>query len=327
MNGGMRISAVIALVVVCISSLIWFWLHVAGTRSTENAYINADIVQVASQLNGKVIAVHVREGQLVQAGQPLFDIDPEPYKVALDLARAKLAQAEQGDRQDMTGVSANDAAVRQALVDLANAKTAANRAHSLVIKNFLAHQADDDAQSKVNIAEAAVAQAQARLAGAKAIVARVGDATPAVLVARAAVARAELDLAHTHAVAEKGGWIVNLTLVPGTSVMAYMPLFALVVSGSFWVDANFKETELPGIESGKPAEVEVDMIPGRTFQGVVDVIEGGTGAAFSLLPAQNASGNWVKVTQRVPVRIRFVGNDANLPFRVGASAKVSVDIQ
>lgn len=327
MNRPMRITTAIALVVACIAGGNWYWQRAAAIRSTENAYLNADIVQVTSQLNGPVVAVHVQEGQLVQAGQALFDIDPEPYKVALALAKAKLAQAEQGDRQDITDVSANDAAVRQAQADLANAKSAASRARSLVMQNFLAHQADDDAQAKVRIAEAALAQAQAKLSGAKVHIERTGNATPAVLAARAAVAQAELDLERTHVIAGRSGWIVNSTLVPGASVVAYMPLFALVARGSFWVDANFKETELPGIAPGQPAEVEIDMLPGHTYRGVVDIIENGTGAAFSLLPAQNATGNWVKVTQRIPVRIRFIGEDASLPFRVGASAHVTVHIK
>lgn len=324
MNGSMRIPVAVSLALAVFAGGNWYWQRAAKFRSTENAYVNADVVQVTSQLNGPVRAVHVREGQLVQAGQALFDIDPEPYQAALAQAGAKLAQAEQDARQDETGVSANDAAVHQAEADLANAKAAAHRTHSLVLQKFLAHQADDDAQARVKVAEAALAQAQARLAGARIHVARVGDATPAVLATRAAVAQAELDLKRTHVVAAKDGWIVNLTLVPGTSVVAHMPLFALVARGSFWVDANFKETELPGIQPGQPAELEIDMLPGERYRGVVDVIGNGTGAAFSLLPAQNATGNWVKVTQRIPVRIRFAGEDTNLPFRVGASAKVTV---
>ena len=319
-----QISIALLLAIVVIAGGILYWQHAAKFRSTENAYVNADVVQITSQVNGPVLAVHVREGQLVQVGQTLFDIDPEPYQVALAQARAKLAQAEQGDRQDQTDVSATDAAVRHAQADLTNAKAAAQRAHNLVLQKFTAQQVDDDAQARVKVAEAALAQAQAKLAGAKVHVARVGDATPAVLAARAAVAQAEHDLKHTHVVAEKEGWIVNLTLVSGSSVVAYMPLFALVARGSFWVDANFKETEIPGIASGQPAEVDIDMLPGQHYHGVVDVIENGTGAAFSLLPAQNATGNWVKVTQRIPVRIRFTGADASLPFRVGASAQVTV---
>jgi len=327
MNRPMKHAIAIALLVAVIAGGSWYWQRAAKFRSTDNAYVNADVVQIASPLNGPVIAVYVREGQRVQAGEALFDIDPEPYEVALAQAKAKLAQAEQSDRQDLTDVSASDAAVRQAQAELANANIAARRTRSLVLQNFLSRQAEDDTQARVRIAEASVAQAHAKLAGAKAHVARVGGATPAVLAARAALAQAALDLKHTHVVASKSGWIVNLTLVPGTSVVAYMPLFALVASGSFWVDANFKETELAGIEPGQPAEVEIDMHPGHSYHGVVDVINNGTGAAFSLLPAQNATGNWVKVTQRIPIRIRFTGEDVILPFRVGASAQVTVQVK
>lgn len=322
-----RIAFAILLAIATAAGGGWYWQHAARFRSTDNAYMNADLVQVTSQVNGPVVAVHVREGQPVQAGQALFDIDPEPYQVALAQAKAKLAEAQQGARQSRTDVSANDAAVRQAQADLTNAKAAAQRTRSLVQQKFLAHQADDNAQARVQVAEAALAQAEAKLAGAKVHVARVGEATPAVLAARAAVAQAELDLKRTRVVAAREGWIVNLTLVPGTSVVAYRPLFALVARGSFWIDANFKETELPGIQPGQPAEVAIDMLPGQRYRGVVDVIGNGTGAAFSLLPAQNATGNWVKVTQRVPVRIRFTGEDANLPFRVGASAQVTVQTE
>jgi len=323
----MKTIVAIVVVLAAIAGGNWYLQRAAKYRSTDNAYVNADMVQVASRLNGQVIAVHVREGQLVQAGQALFDVDPEPYEVSLAQAKAKLAQAEQSERQDMTDVSASDAAVRQAQADLANANTAAHRAQSLVRQNFLSRQAEDDTQARVRVAEASVAQAHAKLAGAKVHVARIGDATPAVLAARAAVAQAALDLKHTHVVASRAGWIVNHTLVPGTSVVAYMPLFALVASGSFWVDANYKETELQGIQPGQPAVIDIDMLPGHPYHGVVDIINNGTGAAFSLLPAQNATGNWVKVTQRIPIRIRFTGEDTLLPFRVGASAQVTVQVK
>ena len=213
MNKAIKRVLAIALLVAAIAAGSWYWQRAAKIRSTDNAYVNADVVQIASPLNGPVSAVYVREGQLVQAGQALFDIDPEPHEVALAQAKAKLAQAEQGDRQDQTDVSASDATVRQAQAELANANAAARRTHSLVLQNFLSRQAEDDTQARVRVAEASVAQAHAKLACAKAHVARVGDATPAVLAARAAVAQAALDLKHTHVVASKAGWIVNLTLV------------------------------------------------------------------------------------------------------------------
>lgn len=327
MKSTIKIAALVLVIMALAVGGGWYWQRASKQRNTENAYVNADIVQVASQLNGPVTKTYVHEGQSIEAGQPLFDLDDAPYRVALAQAQAKLAEAAQGDRQDATDVTANDAGVLQAQTELSNARIAATRTHSLVQQNFLAKQADDDAQAKVRMAEAAVAQAKAKLEGAKVHVARTGgDATPAVLAARAAVAQAELDLKHTHVVASKAGWVANFNLVPGTTVVADMPLFALVSRGSFWVDANFKETELPGIRPGQAAEVDIDMLPDHPFTGVVDIIGNGTGAAFSLLPAQNATGNWVKVTQRVPVRIRLTGGGDMSLLRVGASAQVTVKI-
>ena len=305
----------------------WYWNAASKVRSTDNAYVNADIVQVASQVSGPVVAMHVKEGSFVHAGDALFDVDPAPFKVALLEAEAKLAQARQGTRADVLDVAAARAALARSEVDMNNARAQAVRTHGLVLSRFVSKQAEDDAQARFKMAEAAVAEARSKLARAQAGVASVGGATPAVRAAEAEVERARLDLEHTHVVASKDGWIANLTLVSGSSVAPGQPLFALIAKGSFWVDANFKETELPGIRPGQNAEVELDMLPGKTFQATVETLGGGTGAAFSLLPAQNASGNWVKVTQRLPVRLRFVGAAAALPFKVGASAVVTVRLK
>jgi membrane fusion protein (multidrug efflux system) len=302
----------------------YWWQHSQAYRTTENAYINADIVQVAAEVSGPVVAVHVKEGDLVKAGQTLLDIDPAPFQVALEQAQAKLAQAGQDNHQDQTDVSSNAAAVNQAEVLLANARSTAERLHATRQQGYVSQQDDDNAQAQVREAEAALAQAKAHLAGAQTKAGFSGKATPALLAARAAVDQARLDLSHTHVIASKDGWITNMTLVPGTAIVPGAPLFSLIVQGSFWVDANFKETELPGIHSGQLADVHIDMLPGQTYAGTVGNIGYGTGAAFSLLPAQNATGNWVKVTQRVPVRIHLTGTDAAQPFRVGASAQVTV---
>ena len=323
-----RIGLVVLVLVAGLGGGVWYWIKSGEVRETDNAYINADIVQVASQISGQVSNVYVREGQLVSAGQPLFDLDPAPFRLALSMAEAKLLQAEQVTREDQTTVAADQAALMHAQADLASSRNAFRRTQTLVKQNFISKQAEDDALTKLKTAEATVAQSEAQLAGAKLHAAAAsGSVTPAVLAARTAVDQARLDLAHTHVVASKNGWIASLTLVPGTTVAPNVPLFALIAQGSFWVDANFKETELPGITVGQQAEVDIDMQPGQHYHGTVKTIGNGTGAAFSLLPAQNASGNWVKVTQRVPVRIYFSGSDALQPFRVGASARVSVNVK
>ncbi len=327
MNKGIKIASALALLAVGAAAGAWYWQQAGKLRSTENAYVNADIVQVASQISGQVSNVYVKEGQLVKAGQALFEIDPAPFKLALAQAEAKLVEARQSTREDVTNVTADGAAVSQAEADLKNARNTAARTHSLVLQNFLSRQADDDAQAKIAVAEAAVSQARAKLAGAQVHVTPVGGTTAAVLAARAQIEQARLDLAHTQVAASKDGWITSLSLVQGSTVNPNTPLFALIAQGSFWIDANFKETELPGIAPGKPAQIEIDMDPDHAYRGVVETIGQGTGAAFSLLPAQNATGNWVKVTQRVPVRIRFAANETPPVLRVGASAHVSVQIK
>jgi membrane fusion protein (multidrug efflux system) len=327
MKKAFKIGIAALVIAVGATAGIRYWVKSSQVRATDNAYVNADIVQVASRENGQVAKVYVREGQLVNAGQVLFELDPAPFQVALSEAEAKLAEAEQSTREDKTTVSAEQAAVTQAEADLGSARNAYHRTHALVQQNYISKQAEDDALAKMKMAEAALEQAQAKLAGAKLHAAAVGAAPPAVLAAQAAVEQAKLDLEHTKVIASKDGWITNMTLVPGTTVTPNMPLFALVVRGSFWVDANFKETELPGIAVGQPADIRIDMLPGQGYHGVVEIIGNGTGAAFSLLPAQNATGNWVKVTQRIPVRIRFSGSDIMQPFRVGASARVDVHLK
>lgn len=306
---------------------LWSWEAGRHVRVTENAYLNADRVQVGSQISGVVVAVHAREGQFVDAGAPLFEIDPAPYLVAESLADARLAEAEQAQREGLRDVEASTAALAQAEADLANLRSAARRVHQLLKQDFLSAQAVEDADARVTMAQANVAEALARLERARTHVATVKGATPAVLAARAALAQVRLDLAHTRISASKAGWIAHHTLVPGTLVSAHTPLFALIVKGSFWVDANFKETELSGIQPGQSVDIALEMLPGQRLQGVVDTISSGTGAAFSLLPAQNATGNWVKVVQRVPVRIRLEDSASLQPLCVGASAEVTVQLK
>ena len=148
-----------------------------------------------------------------------------------------------------------------------------------------------------------------------------------VLKAQSAIAQARLDLEHTHLTATVDGQISNLSLTAGTMVNMGVPLFALIANNSFYIDANFKETELVGIHPGENVDIKIDMYPGQHFIGTVESMSGGTGTAFSLLPPQNATGNWVKIAQRVPVRIKFAQTDAEHPLRIGATATVSVQLK
>ena len=314
-------------ILVAVPAGAWYW-HAAGTqRETDNAYVNARIVQVSSLVMGQVVSVPISENQYVHRGDVLFEFDRRPFEAALAEAEGKLRQAEQGTRQDTSELLATQADTARQAADLANAEANLRRTHQLVQQNFMSRQAADDAQARVNAARAAVAASEARVEKARAALSPTGGTTPAVRVAQAEVQKARLDLEHAVMRAPDVGWITRFDLASGTVVTPGNPLFAIVVGGTFWVDANFKETELAGVTPGRPATIVVDMYPNHTFHGQVESLAGGTGAAFSLLPAQNANGNWVKIAQRVPVKVSIADPDPAFPLRVGATATVSVALR
>ena len=303
------------------------YLYLSGrSRTTENAYINADVVNVASLVAGRITAVYVKNNQQVHTGDPLFDIDPEPFAIALQHARADLALAQQSARQDNAEVAVARAQIEQAESDLANARTRYTRDRELMARHFLSQQSLDDAQTRMQTLQASLEQARAQLTKALSVPAKLGERGD-VLKAQAAIEQAKLDLQHTHVTATQDGQIDNLTLVAGSLVGVGEPLFALIGDNSFHIDANFKETELAGIHPGQTVDIRIDMYPGQHFEGTVESLSGATGTAFSLLPPQNATGNWVKIAQRVPVRIKLAQPDARYPLRIGATATVSVQLK
>jgi membrane fusion protein (multidrug efflux system) len=320
-----RKTIAIALALIVLLGGFAFYHYAGLTRSTENAYINADVVNVAAQVSGRVTAVHVVDNQHVHKGDPLFDIDPEPFAIALSRAEADLALARQAARQDNAEVSVARAQVAQMESDLANAQDTYARDKELVAQHFLSQQSLDDAKTRQQSLQASLEQARAKLTKAQAMP-QDPEERGDVLKAKAAIEQAKLDLQHTHVIAAQDGQISNLSLTAGSLVSAGEPLFALIADNSFHIDANFKETELPGIHPGQDVDISIDMYPGKHFKGKVESISGGTGTAFSLLPAQNATGNWVKIAQRVPVRIKLAPTDADHPLRIGATATVTVNL-
>ena len=315
-----------ALAVIALIGGFAFQQYNAHYRSTENAYLNAGVVDVASLVPGRVIGVYVKDNQHVRKGDALFDVDPAPFRIALERAQADLAQAMQSSRQDSAEVAAARAQVEQTETDLNNSRASLKRAQELVAKHFLTQQAADDAQTRVQGLQAALEQAKAKLHKALSAPAKPQERAD-VLKAQAEIAQARLDLEHAHVVATQDGLISNISLNPGSLVSVGAPLFALIVDNSFHIDANFKETELPGIQPGQDVDIKIDMYPGHAFHGTVESLSGGTGTAFSLLPPQNATGNWVKIAQRVPVRIKLDPPGADHPLRMGATATVTVRIK
>jgi membrane fusion protein (multidrug efflux system) len=304
-----------------------FWRQSTLYATTENAYVNTDRADIAAQVSGPVEKVFVTENQPVKAGAPLFDIDPRSYQVALEKANAQLQLATQSVSQQDAAVAAAQAQVMQRQAELANAQANFRRTRRLVEQGFLSEQGGETASTQVATATAALRAAQANLEQARSALGTKGSDNATIHAAAAAVDQAMLDLQRTHVVAPADGVVTNLTLRPGDVIQPGASLFVIISNQHFWVDANFKETELTRIRAGEQATIEVDMYPGREFHGVVESLSGGSGTAFSLLPPQNATGNWVKVTQRVPVRIRVTDPDPRWPLRVGTTATVKISLR
>lgn len=297
-----------------------YWHYNTLHPVTEDAYVEANIVTVASETTGKVVKVAVEENQHVNAGDLLFAIDDTLYRNAVAQAKATLA----GDKAAGEGYAA-DVQAAQAEIDSAQsardtAVSQLDRVRQLFKDGHVAQSALDDAQSAAASAKAAVDQAKADLAQAQTNLASNGDDQQAD---EAALSTAETNLERTTTVAPVGGWVSDISLREGTVVTADAAQFSLVEDKDAWVSANFKETDLERIRVGQPAKIRLDMAPDEVLTGHVQSIAHGSGSTFSLLPAENASGNWVKVTQRFPVRIALDRND--MAIRAGASAKVRID--
>jgi len=303
-----------------------YWHHSQLYASTDDAYVNADTVEISAQIPGQVTRVYVKNNQQVQAGDPLFDIDPRPYQVALEKAQAQLRLARQSVAQQRAAVAAAEAQVKQREAELHNARSNNRRTQQLVRQGFLSKQGSETASTALATAQATLHAAQANLEQARSALGKSGDDNAAIQAAQAAVDQARLDLQHTRVTSPTTGNVANLSLRPGNTVQPGVALFSVISSHEYWVDANFKETELNRIRPGQMATITVDMYPDHPFRGEVESVSGGSGTAFSLLPPQNATGNWVKVTQRVPVRVRFVDPDPRFPLRIGTTATVEVSV-
>jgi len=300
----------------------YYWLTSGASVSTDDAQVKQDIVSVSPQVNGQIVQVFVRNGARVKRGDILFRIDPQPYRVALEQAEAQLATAQlqthvlrtqaEGTAGDITGAQANLAIKRNAL----------GRRQALLKKGFTTRSDYEDALNEVRSAETQLSDARARAANASAAVAP-GD-QPQIAQARAAVDKAKLDLSRTDIRAPMDGVIENAdNLQIGQMAVVGVGMLSLVHSQTAWVEANFKEKDVGRMVPGQRATIEVDAYSGRKFDAHVQSIGAGTGSQFSLLPAQNANGNWVKVTQRVPVRIAFDGTPSQ-PMIAGLSVTSTV---
>ncbi|MEQ5872422.1 HlyD family secretion protein [Sagittula sp. NFXS13] len=319
---------ILAVAVVAVGGGLWlWWQHERIHPSTDDAYLKANVLTIAPQVGGAIETVAVIENQHVAAGDVLFGIDTTDLEQQVQAAQASYEAAMQQTSAAITDLSSVSAQVDSAQAALKDAQDSFDRTATLFQKGDVAQAALDQATSARDQAEAALASAQSALASARERAGQAGDDNPAVRAAKAQLTLAQTNLARAEVTAPVSGWVSNLDLRPGALVAPNMPLFSLVEDGDWWIDANFKETDLARLRPGQPVAVDIDMYPGLTLDGTVQSLGAGSGAVFSLLPPQNASGNWVKVTQRFPVRIALDTrpDDPALQLRVGASTNVTVD--
>jgi len=328
-RNGRRIALMLAVPVVIAAVGGYFWLSGGRYQETDNAYVEQPKVALSADVAGRIISVSVHENQPVAAGDVLFAIDPEPYRIALAQADAALATArvnvEQlkvayGTAEVQLGAAQSTLTIRQAAFDRKNALVEGGNASDATLDDV--RLALETARNAVTAAEQQLASARAALTGNPEIAIDDHPAVRAALAARDAAAR---NLDKTVVTAPASGVVSQVaSLNAGQFIATGTTIASLIETGSTWIEANFKETQLAALHEGMPVEVSIDAYPGATFAGTLESIAAATGSEFALVPAQNATGNWVKVTQRVPVRITVEPLDG-YTLRAGMSAVVSVD--
>jgi membrane fusion protein, multidrug efflux system len=296
--------------------------------TTDDAYVKASTVAVSAQVAGPIVHMRVAENEHVEAGDVLFEIDDDTYRVAAERARAQLETVHSMLLGLVASYHQQVEQLKLARTNEAYKKREYERKQSL-LKQHLASESDvdearndyDDASQQIPIIEQALAQLRAQLGGDITIG---PEDHSAYRTAKATLESAELDVAHTVVRAPFDG-IASKVPEPGTYVTPGSPVMGLVSDKSIWVEANYKETELTHVAPGQSVEVRIDTYPDHAWHGTVQSIAQATGAEFSVIPAQNATGNWVKVTQRIPVRIALDIRPGDPPLRAGMSAIIDID--
>jgi membrane fusion protein (multidrug efflux system) len=306
---------------------LYFWLTSGTSVSTDNAQVNAHVVAVAPEVTGRVTDVFVTENQHVKKGDLLLRLDQTPYRIALMQADAAVGNAQLNMAQLESTYHAKEADSVKSGSDVTLARDTFKRQQELLARGFTTRASFDAAKAALAAAQAELASARSSAESAQAVLGKSASGEhPQIEAAVAVREKAKLDLARTEIRAPIDGVVSQADkLSPGVMGMQMLSLLSIVDSG-YWIDANFKETQLANVRVGQRADVTVDAIPGRTLKAHVAGIGSGTGSQFSILPAQNATGNWVKVTQRVPVRIAL-DEKIDRMLVAGSSAHVTIHIK
>lgn len=307
----------------------WFWV-LRGSETTDDAYVAGNIVPVMPQVAGNVLSLHVEDTQLVQAGIPLVELDPTDAKLALARSEIQLAQTLRQVQQQMAELKQFDATIDLRQAELDRVAGDQNRREVLGLSNAVGKEEVLHARQNVLAGQAALRLA---IQQRKTLQAKLKNTPlaeqPEVRQAAEQVRQAWLDLQRTTILSPVRGVIAKRSVQVGSHVAVGTPLMAVVPLDQLWVDANFKEVQLASMRIGQPVELKADLYGDSiVYHGEVEGLAAGTGSVFSLLPAQNATGNWLKVVQRLPVRIKLRADELQQhPLRLGLSMLVTVDVR
>jgi len=316
------------ILVLAAGGVIWgisAWRHSQVFISTDNAYVKGHVTAVASRIPGTILSMEIQENQFVKAGQVLATLDPKDFDANQARAEAALKEANSAVDLDQARLGLSQAQVEAALSQKKLAELERSRFAALHQRQSIPKQKFDQAQSAAEVAEAQVQAARRQVAAAQGLL-RVSQSK--VAGAQAAVTAAKLQRSYCSITAPCDGFVSRKMGEPGMVLAPGQPLCAVVPLGQeeLWIEANFKETQLKRVKPGQPVKLVADLDDRKTFTGRVDSLSAGTGAAFSLLPAENATGNWVKVVQRVPVKIRLdKGADPDQKLRLGLTVSAEID--
>lgn len=321
-------TILIVAVAICAIGYGLYLLLKAPSEETDDAYVAGDTVAITAQDPGTVIGIYADDTQTVKAGQPLVDLDPATADVELAAAEAQLARAVRAVRGNFLQVDGASAAVNSARAELGKAQADLARRRQAAAAGAVSGEEVAHAADMVKTAQAALALAQSQYSQASAQVRGTGlENNPAVLAAIADYRRAAIRRSHMHIVAPVSGLVAQRRVQIGQQIAAGSPLMAVVPLRDVWIDANFRETQLKDLRIGQPVTIEADIYGGDVkFHGRVAGLSAGSGNAFALLPPQNASGNWIKIVQRLPVRIKLDPKELDKhPLRIGLSVQAEVD--
>jgi membrane fusion protein, multidrug efflux system len=325
-----RLPLLIAGPVIVLALAAYFYVSGGRYEKTDDAYVMAARTAISANVPGRVVELAVHDNQTVRRGDLLYRLDDAPFRIYVEEAQAQLATA-------TLQVESLKATYLQRQSDLASAQETLAFQQSELDRQKRLIASGIASQAQVDRAVHALDEARSRLAGVQheitGVVAQLGGNPqiepakhPAVLQAQAALDRARLNLSYTTITAPSDGVVTRVEqLQVGSYVAASTPVFALVSTHDVWLEANFKEDQLGHMRAGQEASIKIDSYPGTTFKGKVVSVSPGTGSQFSMLPAENATGNWVKVVQRLPVRIELDDLDPAYPLHAGLSANVKVD--